>query len=122
MTKKMFMAVACLGAAMGLATTAYGQSMETVRVNLPYETQVGKVSLPAGAYSIKRVTNNVVQISSDARKGENTFATVTPIVAKDGKSKDHTNVVLHESDNGSYQLQSIWLEGQDVGFELVASE
>jgi hypothetical protein len=113
MTKKMFVAVACLGAAM-----SFGQTMETtVKVTLPYDSKIGNVSLPAGAYSIREVTGNVIEFSSDAHKGANTFAIVTPIMAPHHEVVDHTKVVLRHDSNG-YQVQTIWLEGQEMGFEL----
>jgi hypothetical protein len=118
MTKKMLVAVACLGAAM-----SFGQTMETtVKVTLPYDSKVGNVSLPAGSYSIREVMNSVLEISSDARNGVNTFVNVTPIVAPNHEVVDHTKVVLRHGENG-YQVQKIWLEGHEMGFELnTASE
>jgi hypothetical protein len=114
MRTKMMMAVACLGAAIGSA-----QSLQTtVKVNLTHDTQVGKVSLPAGKYSIKELNQSVIEISSDDRKGANVFAMVTPIEASNGSAADRTKVVLREDDNGTYELKSIWLEGQEFGFEL----
>jgi hypothetical protein len=115
MTVKMLMAVACLGAAIGSA-----QSMETVHVNLPVAAKVGNVSLPAGAYSIRELSNFVIEITSDSRKGVNTLATVTPITAPNRETVDHTKVVLHKEENG-YQVQKIWLEGQEIGFELTTA-
>jgi hypothetical protein len=112
MTKKIFLAVACLGAGM-----SFGQTMESVKVTFPYATKVGSVSLPAGSYSIREVMNSVLEITSDARKGVNTFVNVTPIAAPDQKTTEHTKVVLRHDSNG-YQVQQIWLEGQDMGFEL----
>jgi hypothetical protein len=116
MTKKMLMAVACLGAAIGSA-----QTMETVHVNLPVAAKVGNVSLPAGAYSIRELSNSVIEISSDSRKGVNTLATVMPIVAPNQKTVDHTKVILRQESNG-LQVDKIWLEGQDMGFELTSAE
>ena len=116
MTKKMLMAVACLGAAIGSA-----QSMNTLHVNLPVAAKVGNFSLPAGEYSIHELSNSVIEISSSDRKGVNTFATVNSIVAPNQKTSDHTKVVLRKDDNG-YQVQQIWFEGQEMGFELMAAE
>jgi hypothetical protein len=116
MTKKMLMAVACLGAAIGSA-----QTMNTLHVNLPVAAKVGNVSLPAGEYSIHEVTNSVIEITSDSRNGVNTFATVNSITAPNQKTADHSKVVLRKDDNG-YQVQQIWIEGQDLGFELTAAE
>jgi hypothetical protein len=116
MTKKMLMAVACLGAAIGSA-----QTMNRLHVNLPFAAKVGNVSLPAGEYSIHEVTNSVIEITSDSRNGVNTFATVNSITTPNQKTADHSKVVLRKDDNG-YQVQQIWIEGQDLGFELTAAE
>ena len=115
MKKTMFVAVACLGFGIGLAKAS---SMETVHVNLPVDTKVGNVSLPAGAYSIRELNNSVIEISSDSRKGVSTFATVNPVM---GKEANHTKVTLKKSADG-YQIQTIWLEGQEVGLELTSAE
>ena len=116
MSKKMLMAVACLGAAIGSA-----QSMQTLHVNLPVAAKVGNVSLPAGEYSIHEVNNSVIEISSQERNGVNTFATVNSITAPNQKTSEHSKVVLRKDENG-YQVQQIWIEGQDQGFELTAAE
>jgi hypothetical protein len=114
MRTKMMMAVACLGAAIGSAQTMN----TTVKVNFAHDTQVGKVSLPAGKYSIKELTNSVIEISSDDRKGANVFANVMPVENRNGEAADRTKVILTQEENGTYELKSIWLEGQEFGFEL----
>jgi hypothetical protein len=108
--------VVCLSAALASA-----QTMETVHVNLPVDAKVGKVSLPAGAYSIREVSNSVIEITSDSRNGLKMLATVMPIVAPNQKTSDSTKVILHEDKNGM-QLDKIWLAGQDMGLELTAAE
>jgi len=114
MRTKMMMAVACLGAAIGSA-----QTLETaVKVNLPYDTKVGNVTLAAGKYSIKEVTSSVIQISSDNRKGPSVFAIVNAVSTPGGERTNRTKVTLQEEDNGTYNLKGIWLEGQEQGFEL----
>ena|SRR5271155_6006067 len=114
MRTKMMMAVACLGAAIGTAQTIHA----TVKVNFANDTQVGKVSLPAGQYSIKELANSVIEISSDSGKGPSVFALVSPVSTPDGAVSDHTKVTLREEENGTYDLKGIWLEGQDFGLEL----
>jgi hypothetical protein len=116
MTKKMLMAVVCLGSAIASA-----QTMRTVHVNFPVATKVGSVSLPAGEYSIHEVMNSVIEISSDAHNGVSTFATVNSIVAPNHELADHSKVVLRKADNG-YQVQKIWIEGEEMGFELTSAE
>ena len=114
MRNTMLMAVACLGAAIGTAQTM----QTTVKVKFANDTQVGKVTLPAGKYSIKELANSVIEISSDAHKGVNIFATVVPVATKNGEAADQTKVILHQDENGTYEMKSIWLEGQEFGFEL----
>jgi hypothetical protein len=114
MTKKMLMAVACLGAAIGSAQTMDS----TVKVNFTHDTQVGKVSLPAGNYSIKEVSNSVIEISSNDRKGPSVFAVVNAVSTPTGQASDHTKVTLKQEENGTYDLKSVWVEGQEFGLEL----
>jgi hypothetical protein len=112
MKKTILGTVVCLGAAIASA-----QTMTTVHVNLPVDAKVGKVSLPAGQYSIRELSNSVIEITSDSRKGVSTLATVMSIVAPNQESVEHSKVVLQKEGN-AYQVQKIWLEGQDMGFEL----
>jgi hypothetical protein len=115
MKKTILATVVCLGAAVASA-----QTMTTVHVNLPVAAKVGKVSLPAGSYSIHELSNSVIEISSDARNGVKTLATVMPIVAPNVKTADSTKVVLRQENSG-LQVDQIWLEGQDMGFELATA-
>jgi hypothetical protein len=62
----------------------------------------------------------VIEITSDSRKGASTLATVMPILAPNQKVSDGSKVILQQ-ENGSYQVQKIWLEGQDMGFELTTA-
>ncbi len=118
MTKKMFAAVACLGAVIGFATSpAVAQTMTTVRVNLPYASKVGNVSLPAGEYSIRELNGSVLEFTSQAHRGVNAFVTAMPVAAPNGEASNTTKIVLRHDDKG-YQVQTIWLEGQELGFEL----
>jgi len=112
MRKMILGTVVCLGAAIGSA-----QMLETVHMTLPVDAKVGKVTLPAGSYSIREISDSVIEISPDSRKGPSTLATVMPIVAPNQKTADHTKVVLRQEVKG-LQVDQIWLEGQDMGFEL----
>ena len=112
MKKTILGTVVCLGAAIASA-----QTMTTVHVSFPVDAKVGKVSLPAGAYSIRELSNSVIEITSDSKNGASTLATVMPILAPNQQAVGHSTVVLQKESNG-YQVQKIWLEGQDMGFEL----
>jgi hypothetical protein len=116
MKKTIFGTVVCLG-----AMIASAQTMNTVHVNLPVDAKVGNFNLPAGSYSIHELSNSVIEISSDSKNGVSTLASVMQIVAPNEKTSDSTKVVLEKKDNG-FQVQKIWLEGQELGFELTAAE
>jgi hypothetical protein len=114
MKKTILATVVCLGAAIGSA-----QTLENLKVTLPIAAKVGNVYLPAGNYSIHELNSSVIEISSDDRKGPNTFATVNTITGS--KAADHSKIVLRKEDN-EYQVDQIWIEGQDLGFELTTAE
>lgn len=117
MKKMIFGAVACFGLAIGFASTVSAQSMESMNVTLPVDAKVGNVSLPAGKYSIKEVNKSVLQIRSDKKNGATAFVTVMSITGqKAGKSK-----VTLKMEGGAYQVDTIWLEGQELGFELTTA-
>jgi hypothetical protein len=117
MIKKMFVAVACLGAAMGYSSA---QTLDAMRVKLPMDAKVGNVTLPAGEYAIKELNNSVLEFKSQAHNGVSAFVSVFTITTADGEASSHSKVVLKKS-GGNYQVQSIWIEGQDLGFELTSA-
>ena len=91
--------------------------METVKVKLPYETRVGGFRSPRVLIPSVRSRARWSSSLPTTRKGVNTFASVMRIVAPNQETKEHTSVVLKHDDKG-YELDKIWLEGQDLGFEL----
>ena len=117
MIKKMFVAVACLGAAMGYSSA---QTLDAIRVNLPMNARVGNVNLPAGEYSVKELNSSVLEFKSQAHNGVSAFVNVFSITTPDGEAATHSKVVLKKSGD-NYQIQSIWIEGQDLGFELTSA-
>ena len=114
--------VVCLGALALMATgTASASMVEEVKVNLPYDASVGGVTLPAGEYTIRDMQNDggasVMEIS--AYKGKSVFAIATEVIApKQQTGSDTPKVTLTQKPEGGYQIQSIWLPGQDVGYEF----
>jgi len=114
MKKTLLFAAVCFSAALASAQTI----MNEVRVDLPVDTKVGNVTLPAGPYSIIELSNSVVEIKSADRQGVNAFAEVMPIVAQ--KAEDHTNVTLRKNEN-DVQLDKIWVAGTDIGLELTSA-
>jgi hypothetical protein len=113
--------VACLGA---LIVTASAQTLSTIRVTLPYAASVAGVALPAGEYTIRDMHHNgaasTLQISGD--DGKSIFVMAMEVVApKNQQEADAARVELKLTDAG-YQIQTIWLAGREIGYEIVGSQ
>jgi hypothetical protein len=120
MKKMIFGAVACLGLAIGFESAANAQVMDSVKVTLPVDAKVGSVSLPAGTYSIRELNSSVLEIKSDAKHGVSAFATVMTVNRPDSHTSAKTMVTL-KKEGDAYQLDNIWIEGQELGFELTTA-
>jgi hypothetical protein len=82
---------------------------------------VGAVKLPAGQYTIRDISDDgssssVLQIRSD--NGTMAVAPVMRISETDNKRADRTEVILRR-ESGKYQIDKIWFEGRDYGYELL---
>jgi hypothetical protein len=105
------------------ATVGFAQMSDMVKVTLPQGVMVGTVKLPAGAYTIRDLSDegsssSVLQIRSD--KGTMVVAEVMRISESDNRRPDRTEVILR-GQSGKYQLDKIWLQGRDYGFELLTA-
>ena len=104
------------------ATVGFSQMSDMVKVTLPQGVMVGTVKLPAGAYTIRDLSDegssSVLEIRSD--KGTTVVAEVMRISESDNKRPDRTEVILRR-ESGKYQLDKIWLEGRDHGYELLTA-
>lgn len=120
MKKTILGTVVCLGALLGMASRpAAAQTMGTLKVNLPVAATVGGVTLPAGEYTVRNLQANVLQISSF--NGKSVDAIVTPVDAPKHNASNPSKVVLKQTEQG-YKIQSIWVEGQDAGYEFLSAE
>jgi hypothetical protein len=117
MKQTLLAAVVCLSA---ITRTAAAQMLSTIKVTLPFAASAGGVTLPAGEYTIRDLQGSagtsVLQIS--ARDGKSVFAMVMEVVApKSQQPAEESSVVLKLTDAG-YQIQTIWLAGREIGYEL----
>jgi hypothetical protein len=116
--------VVCLAALLGFGTRpATAQMVDIVKVTLPHGATVGTITLPAGEYTIRDLTDggsssSVLQILPE--KGKGVTAVVMRISEPNNKRADHTQVVLQHSGD-TYQMDKIWLEGRDYGYELLSA-
>ena len=69
MKNQVYRIVAILGIFLGLAVASvHAQAPSKVEVNIPFEFSAGKTTLPAGVYSIKRLSGNNVMLRSEDRQ------------------------------------------------------
>ena len=71
MRNKIYSAIAIFGMFFGLAlVNAQAQAPSKVKVDIPFEFSAGKTTLPAGVYSIKRISANVLTLRSEDGKSK----------------------------------------------------
>jgi len=108
----------CLAAIGGFA-----QMSDMVKVTLPRGAMVGTVTLPAGEYTIRDLTDDgssasVLQIRSTT--GKMVVAEAMRISEPDNKRADRTEVIL-QRESGKYQMDKVWLQGRDYGYQLLTA-
>lgn len=107
MKNKIYTAIAIFGMFLGLAVAnAHGQAASKVKVEIPFEFSAGKTRVPAGVYSIRPISANVLTFRSD--DGKSAVILNAPVT----HTSSNPNVVerLVFSKRGErYYLSQIWL-------------
>jgi hypothetical protein len=93
-----------------------------VRITIPFDFSVGKVSLPSGTYSVTRTgaAHSLLQLCHKQGKGD-AVATINSIQSNREALSDKDKLVFHRYGN-QYFLAQFWTQGSSVGFELPTSE
>jgi hypothetical protein len=101
------------------AQPAAAQMVDIITVKLPYAATVGNITLPAGEYTIRDLKEDgsspVLEIRSVKTNGVS--AMVVPTRTPGASATVRTQVVLRHEGN-HYQVDKIWLQGRDFGYEL----
>jgi len=105
------------------AFSGFAQMSDMVKVTLPRGAMVGRVTLPAGEYTIRDLTDDgssasVLQIRSTT--GKMVVAEAMRISEPDNKRADRTEVIL-QRESGKYQMDKVWLQGRDYGYQLLTA-
>ena len=107
MNTKTYRIVAILGILLGFAVAGVNaQAPSKVEVNIPFEFSAGKTTLPAGIYSIKRLSGNNVTLRS--KDGHSSVILNAPVT---NSSSDPNAVerIVFEKYGDQYALSQIWL-------------
>ena len=112
----------CLAGALAIGIgprSATAQMADIVTVKLPYAASVGKVTLPAGEYTIRDLKDDgsTTVLSIQSAAGPGVSALVTQVSSPNNKPAGHTEVVLRH-EGGKYQIDKIWLQGRGYGYDL----
>lgn len=107
MKNKIYGVIAILGMFLGFAmVNVQGQAPSKVRVDIPFEFSAGKTTLPAGVYTIKRMSGELLRLRSE--DGKSAVILNAPVT----NSSNDPNAVerLVFSKHGEeYFLSQIWL-------------
>ncbi len=95
------------------------QSRGKLEVNIPFEFQIGSQTLPAGEYSVKRLTQNSVLVRS--RDGKLSAITQTPRAITEDKNGKQEKLVFNQYGN-QYFLSQVWMVRGSDGRELYKSD
>ena len=102
------------------AAPAFAQSVPQANLTVPFDFIVGKRTLPAGEYTIRRVRSDEDQLflvqSKDAR--ESSIVITSPVGSYTASFE--SKVVFHKYGN-QYVLSQIWTPGESRGRELPIS-
>lgn len=96
------------------AVNAQAQAPSKVEVEIPFEFSAGKATLPAGVYSIKRLSGNFLQLQNVDDKQAAILNAPLNLTANDPNAVER--LVFNKHD-GEYYLAQIWLTS-DTGREL----
>jgi hypothetical protein len=115
MNTKTYRIVAILGILLGFAVAGVNaQAPSKVEVNIPFEFSAGKTTLPAGVYSIKRMSGNNVTLRS--KDGHSSVILNAPVTDSSGDPNAVERIVF-EKYGDQYALAQIWLTA-DTGRQI----
>jgi hypothetical protein len=107
--------VAILGIFLGFAVASvHAQAPSKVKVNIPFEFSAGKTTLPAGMYTIKRMSADNVTLRSE--DGKSSVILNAPVTNSSGDPNAVERVVF-EQYGDQYALSQIWLTA-DTGRQI----
>ena len=115
MKNQIYRLIALFGIFMGLAVAGVrAQAPSKVEVNIPFEFSVGKTTLKAGVYSIKRISANIVTLRSE--DGEGSVILNAPVTHNSNDPNAVERLVFSKRGE-QYFLSQIWLTA-DTGRQV----
>jgi hypothetical protein len=100
-----------------MATTRVAQAQETVVVNIPFDFEAGKTTLPAGEYSVK-VSNPTHSLILISRKDSTASAFINTNAVVSVNMQTESKLVFNRYGD-RYFLSQVWSEGNSEGRQLL---
>jgi hypothetical protein len=109
MKKKLYSTFAMLSIMVMLAVVSIqAQSRGKLEVNVPFEFQIGSQTLPAGAYSVKRLTQNSILVQSADGQKSAIAQTLGTVQAKTNRTAAREKLVFNKY-GSQYFLSQVWM-------------
>ena len=107
MRNKIYRVIAIFGMFLSVAmVNAQGQAPSKVEVNIPFEFSAGKTTLPAGVYSIKRMSGELLRLRSG--DGKSAVILNAPVTHNSSDPNAVERLVFNKQGE-EYFLSQIWL-------------
>lgn len=107
MNNKTYRIIAILGLFFGCAAASvHAQAPSKVQVNIPFEFSAGKTMLPAGVYSIKRMSGDTVTLRSEYGKSS---VILNAPVTDNSTDPNAVERLVFERYGEQFALSQIWL-------------
>lgn len=120
MKKKIYSTFAMLSLSLLMAViSVQAQSSARLEVNIPFEFQIGSRTLPAGEYSVKRLTQNSVLVRS--RDGQLSAIAQTPGTITANENGKQEKLVFNQYGK-QYFLSQVWMARSGDGRALSESD
>ena len=121
MKKQTLSAIILIGLILGAAFAAQAQTARPLVVNVPFDFVVGKKTLPAGQYTVKRfISNNDKLLLVQSADGR-TVQSIQTSEIEASAAADAAQLKFHRYGD-KYFLFQIWTPGTQVGRELPKSQ
>lgn len=115
MKNNIYRAIAIFGIFLGLTVVSvHAQAPSKVEVNIPFEFSAGKTTLPAGVYSIKRMSGNNVALRSE--DGQSSVILHAP-VTENSSDPNAVERIVFDRFGEQYVVSQIWLTA-DTGRQV----
>jgi hypothetical protein len=107
MKNQIYRTVAILGIFLGLAVVSvHAQAPSKVEVNIPFQFSAGKTTLPAGVYTIKRMSGNNVTLRSEDGKSSVILSAPVTHTSSDPEAVERLVFARYGE---QFALSQIWL-------------